>query len=293
MRIVFIGTGEIGVPTLRALLTSEHEVVAVVTQPDKPVGRDQRIEPPPIKKVIPRSGDLQIAGPLYLTAEYDAAGLIRTAELVAGLFAAGSITIPLGPVEALVNQFWHNRQQRLAAEERAHLLAGAFDPQVFPPLMQALCQALGAEGQAQAPPGIQAQVTLQTASDEVAACLEPHLVGMVIEAVPELLDTLTTATHILRDRRLQMAFGAPDVWALLGVVGRASGMSADAARHHAELGKSGAVVLGWLAQGTPLDPVTPAGQQTIAAMEWLLAWAMLGSQPAAASIPTPVPAPVS
>jgi methionyl-tRNA formyltransferase len=52
MRIVFIGTGEIGVPTLRALLHSEHEVVAVVTQPDKPVGREQSIEPPPIKKAL-------------------------------------------------------------------------------------------------------------------------------------------------------------------------------------------------------------------------------------------------
>ena len=52
MRIVFIGTGEIGVPTLRALLDSEHEVVAVVTQPDKPVGREQRIESPPIKKAL-------------------------------------------------------------------------------------------------------------------------------------------------------------------------------------------------------------------------------------------------
>ncbi|PYI73557.1 MAG: methionyl-tRNA formyltransferase [Verrucomicrobia bacterium] len=52
MRIIFIGTGEIGVPTLRALLNSEHEVVAVVTQPDKPVGRDQRIEPPPIKTAL-------------------------------------------------------------------------------------------------------------------------------------------------------------------------------------------------------------------------------------------------
>src|SRR5215831_13377417 len=52
MRIVFIGTGEIGVPTLRALLNSEHEVVAVVTQPDKPVGREQRVEPPPIEKGI-------------------------------------------------------------------------------------------------------------------------------------------------------------------------------------------------------------------------------------------------
>lgn len=52
MRIVFIGTGEIGVPTLRALLESEHEVIAVVTQPDKPVGRAQLVEPPPIKKTF-------------------------------------------------------------------------------------------------------------------------------------------------------------------------------------------------------------------------------------------------
>jgi methionyl-tRNA formyltransferase len=52
MRIVFIGTGGIGVPTLQALLKSEHEVVGVVTQPDKPIGRAQLVEPPPIKKAL-------------------------------------------------------------------------------------------------------------------------------------------------------------------------------------------------------------------------------------------------
>jgi methionyl-tRNA formyltransferase len=52
MRIVFIGAGEIGVPALQALLKSAHEVVGVVTQPDKPVGRSQLIEPPPIKKAF-------------------------------------------------------------------------------------------------------------------------------------------------------------------------------------------------------------------------------------------------
>src|SRR6266567_1277861 len=53
MRIVFIGTGEIGVPTLQALLrSSEHRLTGVVTQPDKPVGRTQQIEPPPIKRAL-------------------------------------------------------------------------------------------------------------------------------------------------------------------------------------------------------------------------------------------------
>jgi methionyl-tRNA formyltransferase len=55
MRIVFIGTGEIGVPTLRALQKSEHELMAIVTQPDKPVGREQKITAPPIKAALTRS----------------------------------------------------------------------------------------------------------------------------------------------------------------------------------------------------------------------------------------------
>jgi methionyl-tRNA formyltransferase len=53
MRVLFIGTGEIGVPVLRSLLESkEHALVGVVTQPDKPVGRTQRIEAPPIKAAL-------------------------------------------------------------------------------------------------------------------------------------------------------------------------------------------------------------------------------------------------
>ena len=53
MRVLFIGTGEIGVPVLHSLQNShDHELVAVVTQPDKPVGRAQRIEAPPIKAAL-------------------------------------------------------------------------------------------------------------------------------------------------------------------------------------------------------------------------------------------------
>src|SRR5438034_1796364 len=55
MRIVFIGTGEIGVPTLRALEKSENELIGADTQPDKPDGRAQRLTAPPIKKALTRS----------------------------------------------------------------------------------------------------------------------------------------------------------------------------------------------------------------------------------------------
>ena len=50
MRILFIGTGDIGLPCLRWLLDSaKHEVVAVVTQPDKPAGRKMTLTPPATK----------------------------------------------------------------------------------------------------------------------------------------------------------------------------------------------------------------------------------------------------
>jgi methionyl-tRNA formyltransferase len=56
MRIVFIGTGEIGVPSLQALLDSERvQVIAIITQPDRPVGRHQEIKPSPIKQVATAS----------------------------------------------------------------------------------------------------------------------------------------------------------------------------------------------------------------------------------------------
>lgn len=50
MRILFIGTGDIGLPSLEWLLnTPKHEVVAVVTQPDKPAGRKLVLTPPEVK----------------------------------------------------------------------------------------------------------------------------------------------------------------------------------------------------------------------------------------------------
>src|SRR5256884_9670967 len=52
MRIVFIGAGKTGVPTLKALLKSEPHIAAVVTQSNKPVGRAHFVEPPPIKKAL-------------------------------------------------------------------------------------------------------------------------------------------------------------------------------------------------------------------------------------------------
>ncbi len=50
MKIVFCGTGEIGLPSLKALADSpRHEVIGVITPPDRPAGRDQHTRPPEVK----------------------------------------------------------------------------------------------------------------------------------------------------------------------------------------------------------------------------------------------------
>lgn len=48
MRVAFVGTGEFGAPALRALHAARHELVAVISQPDRPAGRGREVRPTPI-----------------------------------------------------------------------------------------------------------------------------------------------------------------------------------------------------------------------------------------------------
>lgn len=50
MRLVFMGTPEAAVPTLRRCLEDGHEMAAVWTQPDRPSGRGNKLSPPPVKE---------------------------------------------------------------------------------------------------------------------------------------------------------------------------------------------------------------------------------------------------
>src|SRR5438067_8256261 len=50
MRIVFMGTPESAVPSVRRLIDDGHEIVAVWTQPDKPAGRGKKLHQSPVKE---------------------------------------------------------------------------------------------------------------------------------------------------------------------------------------------------------------------------------------------------
>jgi methionyl-tRNA formyltransferase len=49
MRILYFGSGEFAIPTLRSIAEDGHEIVAVVTQPDRPRGRGKETMPTPVK----------------------------------------------------------------------------------------------------------------------------------------------------------------------------------------------------------------------------------------------------
>ncbi|MEI8056015.1 MAG: methionyl-tRNA formyltransferase [Actinomycetes bacterium] len=62
MRLVFAGTPAVALPSLRALLASSHEVVAVVSRPDAPAGRGRTLTASPVA-ALARSLDIEVLTP--------------------------------------------------------------------------------------------------------------------------------------------------------------------------------------------------------------------------------------
>ncbi len=74
LRIIFAGTPEFAAQALAALLKTEHEIVAVYTQPDRPAGRGRKLTPSPVK-VLAQAHGIEVRQPEKLKAEADQAAL--------------------------------------------------------------------------------------------------------------------------------------------------------------------------------------------------------------------------
>jgi methionyl-tRNA formyltransferase len=128
MRIVFIGTGAIGVPVLRTLLRSEtHKLVGVVTQPDRPVGRAQRIQAPPIKQEL-RAASLPILQPERIRNQEAVAEIRALAPELIVVMAYGQIlpkiVLEIPPIACLNLHASLLPRHRGAAPIQAAIVAG-------------------------------------------------------------------------------------------------------------------------------------------------------------------------
>lgn len=97
MRILFMGTTNFAVPTLKALLASKHSVIGVVTQPDRPAGRGRQLRMSPVKEVALQAG-IPIYQPESVRAE-DFIALVRDLSPDAIVVAAFGQIIPRAILE--------------------------------------------------------------------------------------------------------------------------------------------------------------------------------------------------
>lgn len=88
LKIIFAGTPDFAARHLDALLASEHQVVAVFTQPDRPAGRGNKLTPSPVK-VLAQSNDIPVFQPKSLRPE-------ESQQLVANLQADIMVVVAYG-----------------------------------------------------------------------------------------------------------------------------------------------------------------------------------------------------
>lgn len=93
MKVLFWGTPDFAVPTLRALGDEGHRVVGVVTQPDRPAGRGRRLRPSPVKEVAEAEG-IEVLTPAVPRGEAFLAELERLDPDVNVVVAYGHILRP-------------------------------------------------------------------------------------------------------------------------------------------------------------------------------------------------------
>lgn len=105
MRILFAGTPETALPSLRALLASAHEVVAVLTRPDAPSGRGRTLRPSPVKSLAIEHG-LPVLTPASLRTD-DAQDALRALGADLAVVVAYGSLVPAAALE-IPREGWIN-----------------------------------------------------------------------------------------------------------------------------------------------------------------------------------------
>jgi methionyl-tRNA formyltransferase len=93
MRVVFMGTPEFAVPTLRALIAAGHEVVAVYSQPPRPAGRGKKLQVSPVHRAAQQAG-IAVLTPVSLKQAAEQAAFAAHRADVAVVAAYGLILPP-------------------------------------------------------------------------------------------------------------------------------------------------------------------------------------------------------
>lgn len=243
--------------------------LALITLPDLP--------DPPLSAPADRS-ILRAVAPLYLAMELESAGLVRALSAVAGLYMTGALRLGPGPVAETLRRHHRNYELRTPTDDRhaAYLRLFGTAPEGAVPyatgdavnagLDEALLQLAEAMhryanlGPMELTP-LAAQREIRAAGRALGASLVMRGGGASHYLAEEALGLIGTATEVFRERVLQQALGARDLWgavqAALDLQGGAprrplfAGAQSQRARDHLARGKAGMMLIEWVAQAAP------------------------------------------
>jgi hypothetical protein len=220
---------------------------------------------------------LQLLGSLYLVAELENTGLIAAAEAIASLFASGSMNASIGEAEPRLAAFWKQRKQRMNQGERFAIYQQVFDANTFRHYMRRWCESIKALAHHGTLPDVQATVAYEYATQSLLGSMSGRTEGMVSFAASEILQVLSDALAILKDKTLQGAFGLRNLWALVLSTQADSGQSLSQIQSYVDRGKAGQALFDALAdkslgsQTIVRPDVSELPQWVADAHRWILA----------------------
>ena len=244
---------------------------------------------------------LRAVAALYLTASFEAAGVIPAAEDLTKLVRSGVIRRNFGDGIKLLQDFWSNRDHRASQAERLAFFADVFGvpPDAersgrrinveFEERLLDLCEAIYRSADAGA--GTTARAQVRRTAGRLIDNLMTVAGGMTAMMTQDILTTQREAIGLLSNAAIRRALNAQTMWDVVSYVDQIMRRPNSDARAHIDRGRAGFTIITWLAglAGGSGD-VTRANASTDeklvdAAVDWLEASLKLGEATQTAAPP--------
>jgi hypothetical protein len=225
--------------------------------------------PPVAPATADDQAQVRSIGPLYLASQLEHARLLPTVESLSSLAVSGGLPADLGQTTGEIALFWRGRNERFQETERRAFFArlfGADDPDEtggesrtvnagFENCMIDLCEALYKLDEDNVAdtgrPSGHAVARLTAAATNLAGNVLHHAGGMTAFAAEEILKTVQAAIHILQQLAARHVFAARSLWDVVRTFSARYGTGEPDIANYVTRGKSGLIVLSWLADALP------------------------------------------
>lgn len=210
---------------------------------------------------------LRAIAPLYLAAQLEESQLLPAVETLTGLAISGGLSFDLGEAASQIEEFWRGRNERFQESERRAIFARLFgadevvneSPQTslnqgFEDLMIDLCESLyklDEESLSETAVSPQAHFRMLVAARNITDNLLTRSGGITAFASKEILTTIQSAVKILQQQSIQQGFGVRSLWPLVRAIASRYLQSRPNASVYVSRGKSGLIILSWLADVLP------------------------------------------